>query len=126
MLTPEHYRKLLTDFPLLYKNNMYFEVDDGWFELLYRLSQELECQLKFRSDPPKCEDFPHVDQVKTKYGGLRFYTSNIPGYMQDIIDMYETESYTVCEDCGKPGTATGRGWIRTLCPSCADEVKVKT
>lgn len=126
MLTPEHYRKLLTDFPLLYKNNMYFEVDDGWFDLLYDLSTKLENNLSVRSDLPNCENYPHVNQVKTKFGGLRFYTSDMPSHLQEIIDVYEAKSYTVCELCGASGKPTGRGWIWTLCPRCADEMETKT
>jgi hypothetical protein len=65
--------------------------------------------------------WPHtgfaVQQVKEKFGTLRFYC---PG--NDAIDRYvqlaERLSSVTCEDCGKRGTANDSGWIRTQCDDC--------
>jgi hypothetical protein len=75
-----------------------------------------------------------VQQVKEKFGGLRFYIQGDPeNYMWDIIRAAEYESFHVCEDCGASGIdrydheaqkpiyvakTKGNGWIRTLCDSC--------
>ena len=56
-----------------------------------------------------------VAQVKEKFGGLRFYTDGTDPDLQQKIFAAEAKSYTVCEICGKPGTPTKGGWIRTLC-----------
>jgi hypothetical protein len=61
-----------------------------------------------------------VQQVKEKFGTLRFYC---PG--NDAIDKYirlaERLSSVTCEDCGKRGTPNDCGWIRTQCDACRDD-----
>ena len=62
-----------------------------------------------------------VDQVKEKFGTLRFYCST-----NDRISQYvrfaETLSALTCEECGKPGRLGQRGgWYRTTCKKCAPE-----
>lgn len=56
-----------------------------------------------------------AEQVKEKFGGLRFYYRGGDEYIRGLVSFAESMSYRVCEDCGKPGTVGGRGWIRTLC-----------
>ena len=34
------------------------------------------------------------------------------------IDEAEIKSAKTCEICGKPGTQTKNGWIKTLCDEC--------
>jgi len=36
----------------------------------------------------------------------------------DLIDKAERDSYKICETCGEPGKARGRGWVQTLCDAC--------
>lgn len=54
-------------------NNMYqhfgCEIDDGWYSLLNSLCEEI-MQLYNRN---ACQPDIVVDQVKEKFGGLRFY-----------------------------------------------------
>ena len=56
-----------------------------------------------------------LEQVKEKYGGLRFYAT------PDVVGIAEVEerSLSVCEDCGAPGILREGGWIRTMCDHCA-------
>jgi hypothetical protein len=61
--------------------------------------------------------YPRVSQVKEKFGGLRFYMTFQTDRMDELIEIAEEESYTLCEECGKPGKPIGM-WIRTLCPKC--------
>jgi hypothetical protein len=62
-----------------------------------------------------------VQQVKEKFGTLRFYC---PG--NDAIGRYvrlaERLSSVTCEDCGNRGTANDSGWIRTQCDECRNLV----
>ena len=63
------------------------------------------------------EPIPQVtlDQVKEKFGTLRFYYSGGDDYIRGLVSMAESMSGVTCETCGKPGTRTGGGWIKTVC-----------
>jgi hypothetical protein len=56
-----------------------------------------------------------LDQVKEKFGTLRFYYSGGDDYISGLVSMAESMSGVTCETCGKPGTSTGGGWIKTVC-----------
>ena len=63
------------------------------------------------------EPIPQVtlDQVKEKFGTLRFYYSGGDEYISGLVSMAESMSGVTCETCGKPGTRTGGGWVKTAC-----------
>jgi hypothetical protein len=56
-----------------------------------------------------------LDQVKEKFGTLRFYYTGGDDYISGLVSMAESMSGVTCETCGKPGTQTGGGWIKTVC-----------
>jgi hypothetical protein len=56
-----------------------------------------------------------LDQVKEKFGTLRFYYTGGDDYIRGLVSMAESMSGVTCEECGKPGTSTGGGWIKTVC-----------
>jgi hypothetical protein len=58
-----------------------------------------------------------VQQVKEKFGTLRFYCGGTDA-IQRYIHLAERLSSVTCEDCGKPGTANDSGWIRIHCDAC--------
>ena len=58
----------------------------------------------------------NVQQVKEKFGTLRFYVSYSPAWYDDLIQFYEYKSGKVCLKCGKEGSVRGDlGWMLTLC-----------
>lgn len=63
------------------------------------------------------EDVPQVvaEQVKEKFGGLRFYYRGGDQYIHGLAAMAESMSYVTCEQCGNPGKSNNDGWISTLC-----------
>lgn len=71
-----------------------------------------------------------VEQVKEKFGGLRFYWTfwdrEVASQLfldarQAIYDI-EAQSLKVCEICGQPGRKAGDGFrVDTLCPEHARE-----
>jgi len=68
------------------------------------------------------EPIPQVtlDQVKEKFGTLRFYYSGGDEYISGLVSMAESMSGVTCEECGNPGKQVGGGWITTLCQTHAE------
>jgi virulence-associated protein VapD len=56
-----------------------------------------------------------ADQIKEKFGTLRFYVTGGDEYTDGVVRMAEAMSGVTCETCGKPGKTGGKGWIRTTC-----------
>jgi hypothetical protein len=62
-----------------------------------------------------------LDQVKEKYGGLRFYFINdCKGEVaqliaEDLVHYAENKSCEICDTCGKWGKLRGKGWIYAAC-----------
>jgi hypothetical protein len=91
-----------------------FEHDDGWFDILWRLCEDLEPLVTEmeRAGGPKFE----VLQVKEKFGGLRFYVScRRHEAISQRIGIAADESFHTCEVCGQPGRLREDRWIKTLC-----------
>lgn len=96
MFETDFFKKLQKEFPKVYKEypSCGFYVNPGWENLIYNLSKELAEHL---------EKFPEefmVSQVKSKFGGLRFYTDTYSKDLQDIINRYEKESWLIDEMTG--------------------------
>ena len=56
-----------------------------------------------------------LDQVKEKFGTLRFYYTGGDEYISGLVSMAESMSGVTCEECGNPGETKGQGWVVTLC-----------
>lgn len=95
-----------------------FACDDGWFDVIYKLSQRLERMIvdykRNNKDDPKP---PRASQVKSKFGALCFYMSHYTSdEMRDAIDEAQAKSHRTCEKCGRPGKLrTDKRWHATLC-----------
>jgi len=59
-----------------------------------------------------------LDQVKEKFGTLRFYYSGGDDYISGMVTLAESMSGVICEECGNPGERKGGGWVRTICEPC--------
>lgn len=130
-VSPENEQKLLAEFPNLYRN--YYEDksvtcmcwgfahDDGWFNIIYELSHQIEDELQKKTDEFR-KEFA-VDQVKEKYGTLRYYTNIFDDDIENLIDHAEELSAVTCERCGGPGSLKNLGsWLKTLCSDCLETV----
>jgi hypothetical protein len=68
-----------------------------------------------------------LDQVKEKFGTLRFYwRNNITDPMkskiaEDLASYTECKSGWTCESCGGFGKTRGDGWVHTMCDKCWDK-----
>ena len=56
-----------------------------------------------------------VDQIKQKFGGLRFYVTGDDQYINGLIAMAEEWAGNTCEICGARGRLRSGKWLRTLC-----------
>lgn len=77
----------------------------GWIPILEELTSTL---IKLGWDK-------QLEQVKEKFGCLRFYIGKGSPEMYDAIIEAEKASNITCEKCGKPGIRRSGGWIKTLC-----------
>ena len=95
-----------------------FEHGDGWFDIIWRLCEDIEILMK-EEGYNELEEF-NVVQVKEKFGTLRFYTDGGTDSIYKRISKAEGESSATCESCGKqPAKASSeKHWIRTLCEEC--------
>jgi hypothetical protein len=57
----------------------------------------------------------HVEQIKEKFGGLRFYYQGGNDEISGMVRMAELWAGRTCEKCGNKGERRSGGWIRTLC-----------
>lgn len=109
-------------FPRLYRHCPGFECFGGWFELLRNLSGTLEKDAAEAGIPLDSEDYPYAIQVKTKFGGLRWYGGNLTEKMQEHIREASELSEKTCEMCGAAGVLRNSdGWIVGTCEKHAPE-----
>ena len=129
-LSPEHALALLEKYPVLYREAWAapkspasrfaaggFEIGDGWFGIVDRISARLAKDTAL-----------HVVQVKEKYGRLKVHCERDPSVPRDpslyaemraAIDGAGDESERTCEVCGEPGTHEERHrWWSVRCGPC--------
>lgn len=56
-----------------------------------------------------------IQQIKEKFGGLRFYYDGGDDQISGMVRMAEVWADSTCEKCGNKGTRRQGGWVRTLC-----------
>jgi hypothetical protein len=69
------------------------------------------------------EEIPQVvvDQVKEKFGSLRFYYSGGDEKIDGMVSMAEVMSSRICEHCGSPAKINNHnGWLSAICKVCLD------
>ncbi len=97
------------------------EMPDGWRNAFgLQMCEEIK-QALLKDGGEKLLNEYKIDQIKEKFGYLRWYDSWATPKVQDIISKYETLSARTCIGCGKPATKISRGWICPWCDSCASE-----
>ena len=74
------------------------------------------------------EPIPQVtlDQVKEKFGTLRFYYQGGDDYIRGMVSLAESLSGVTCESCGNPSEVQNDGgWMRSVCNSCEEKRLIK-
>jgi hypothetical protein len=119
-MTESNTNLLKVSYPTVFKENFYFECGDGWVNLISEIAKFIS------SKTSKC----YADQVKEKFGTLRFYIScgdgiSEPEYVEiaSFISAIERQSAHICEDCGVKLDDSNRNkvksyWIKNICVTC--------
>lgn len=115
----EKYPKLFTQKDLSMQQTCMcwgIEVGDGWYWLLDNLCEAIQDYVENNDEPQ-----PELIQVKEKFGGLRFYLTNVNSHIHGMVVFAEYMSYKICENCGSAENITQtKGWIRTVCKNCLE------
>lgn len=124
-MSPELEQKLYNKYPKIFAQKDLsptetcmcwgFECGDGWFNIIDKLCENIQNHIN-KNNLPQLE----AEQVKQKFGTLRFYTN---GNTDECIDKFITEAeeqtYHICETCGSiEDIKPTQGWISYLCASC--------
>lgn len=119
---------LCNKYPLVFKYNetpSYSFIPVGWYNLLDEACAKIEKILEesykdYPLDPDGIGAF-RVEQIKEKFGMLRFYfsfhTHDSKAFEEitNIVDKAELDSSDICEVTGKPGEVCVAGcWFKTL------------
>jgi hypothetical protein len=124
-------KKLMEKYPTIFQE-MYgnpketcmawgIECADGWYNIIETLCQLITRRINYtKSKWHEGEEAPEVvaQQIKEKFGGLRFYYRGGDDITDAYVSFAEAMSYKTCECCGNVGKPTKGGWITTLCEDC--------
>ena len=110
-----------------------FDCGDGWYNILNQLMGDIQHHIDWKEKqhnwavewnkkhPDELREVlelvPQVtlDQVKEKFGTLRFYYTGGDDIIYGMVRMAESMSSVICEECGNPGEIKRDGWLVTLC-----------
>ena len=112
-------------YPKLFKNLRYLEISSGWYDLIHKVSTRIEQINQNYSD----DDGIYAAQIKTKFGGLRYYISfeNVVRSDVDQVNAFiaeaESLSYNICENCGDYVDPKMTSRYASLCNKCSRKVK---
>jgi len=67
-----------------------------------------------------------IDDIKEKYGELRWYDFGAPQEVYNITNKYRKLSRKICICCGQPATKISMGWISPWCDKCANKLLANT
>ena len=110
-------------FPTLYPPTFEFECNDGWFRILLWLSRYLEMYITQQNEmavknPQYYQPVKQVvaNQIKQKFGVLRFYYEGGNEHIRSIIDYTEFISGYICENTGSINDVgyNRKGYIKVL------------
>lgn len=120
--------KLLNTYPLLYRElrEWGFECGDGWFDLLWYLSADIEATARLEGIPETADSWPSVRILKQKFGMLRVqFDKMVSAQIEALVAKACESSMGICEMCGASAQrdiehARG-GCVETLCENCRKE-----
>ena len=115
---------LKLSFPKIIPRDLDIACGDGWYDLLEALCENIQAHVNMDNSRRKSQlsrrpvqlvpsSNPMLEvkaeQVKTKFGVLRFYHSSDDPFVGGLVSMAEAMSTRICELCGKKGSALAHG-----------------
>ena len=97
-----------------------FECGNGWFNILDQLMGNIQHHIDWKNKKEEVVAQVTLDQVKEKFGTLRFYYTGGDDVIDGMVRMAESMSGVTCEECSAPAKTHGPGWIRTICEPCEE------
>jgi hypothetical protein len=109
-----------------------FAIGEGWYPIIEALMIQIDHYTKWKRNmrardlknvragdvsitvTPKV-NWITVEQIKEKFGGLRFYYQGGDAHISGMVTMAEVWAHRTCETCGDRGERRSGGWVRTLC-----------
>ena len=100
-----------------------FAIGQGWWPMIETLCGLIQSHIdwnnnmveKYPDSKYKSVEQVRVDQIKEKFGTLRFYYTGGNDTISGMVSMAESLTGQICETCGDRGERRSGGWIRTLC-----------
>ena len=92
-----------------------FTVGPGWWPIIESLCGNIQHHIDWKNKKSEVVAQVTVNQIKEKFGGLRFYYSGGDDTIDGMVRMAESWASNACEECGVPGQSRSGGWIKTLC-----------
>lgn len=91
------------------------ETGDGWYGIIDQLCAAIQQHLDWQNRDGEKVAQVVAEQVKEKFGTLRFYYRGGDDVIDGMVRMAEAMSAITCDTCGAPGKLSGSGWISTRC-----------
>lgn len=124
-MNADNTKKLLIAYPRLYRKlrEWGFECGDGWFDLVWQLSADIELSARLEGISENSDSWPAVGVLKYKFGDLRVqFTAPVSDNIRDLVDKAREYSTEICEICAAPCRKTLESeqmqWVAPLCESC--------
>ncbi len=97
-----------------------FAVPPGWVTLVDKLCLEIHGYLEKFPEVPRIK----VEQVKSKFAGLRFYYTGGDNTVYRLVSLAENLSEEMCETCGSIIEVKKEGsWVTNICKTCKEKKK---
>jgi len=118
----EKYKELIKKYPELFEREKEpspysqrgIECGEGWYDLLNALCHQIQSYTDQTNQPVQ----PLIQQIKEKFGTLRFYISGYNDYVRGLVAMAESMSAHICEECGEKGVLHTKAWCKVRCHEC--------